>query len=66
MTITDLNGHSIEVTNLTKAINQAKTFKGFQHKDKIFSDFDKRNKAYWTDIYNKLMEIRKQLQNTSK
>ncbi|WP_431609243.1 hypothetical protein [Chryseobacterium sp. 'Rf worker isolate 10'] len=66
MKITDLHGHSIEVTNLQIAIKQAKEFKDFSHEDKSFSDFDQKQNVYWADMYNKLIQVRKQLPNTSK
>ena len=31
--------------------------------DKSFSDFDKRQNAYWTDIHKKLTAIKEQLNN---
>lgn len=66
MEITDLYGHSIEVTHLHKAIRQAKQYKGFRHEDKSFSDLDQKQHAYWTDLYNKLIQLHTQLKNTSK
>ena len=66
MKITDLNDCSIEITNLDKAIRITKEYKKYQHEDKSFSDFDKSKKAYWTDMYQKLQELKKQLNNTQK
>lgn len=63
MIITDLNGYEIEVTNLNEAIKIAKRNTGYYHEDESFSDFDKRQNAYWTDIYEKLTAIRKQSGN---
>ena len=57
--IEDLHGKGIEITDLEKAIKQAKTFKGYSHQDKSFAEFDKRQKAYWTDIYKKLLILKK-------
>lgn len=51
MQVTDLNGCPIEVTNLKEAIKMARQYKEYRHEDKRFSDFDKRQKAYWTDMY---------------
>lgn len=59
MQITDLNGCTIEVTDLKEAIRIAKRNTGYSHEDKSFSEFDKRQKAYWTDIYEKLTAIKK-------
>ncbi|CAI9686744.1 hypothetical protein EAVNVH72_03475 [Elizabethkingia anophelis] len=61
MKITDLNGCEIEITDLKEAIKIAKRNTGYSHEDKSFSEFDKRQKAYWTDIYEKLTAIKKQV-----
>lgn len=58
MYITDLNGCLIEVTDLEKAIKITAEYRQYRHKDKSFSDFDKRQKAYWTDMYEKLKAIK--------
>jgi len=60
MTITDIEGTVIEVTNLNEAIKQATMFANFEHVDKAFQKADKYLSAYWIDILNKL----KTLQNT--
>ncbi|MNE10041.1 hypothetical protein D3C80_1027380 [compost metagenome] len=66
MKVTDLNGCEIEVTNLKEAIRIAKRNTGYSHEDKSFSDFNKRQNAYWTDIYEKLTAIKKRLDETLK
>ena len=58
MYITDLNGCLIEVTDLEKAIQITAEYKEYSHKDKSFSEFDKRQKAYWTNMYEKLKAIK--------
>lgn len=58
MYITDLHGCEIEVTDLKEAIRIAKRNTGYYHEDKSFSEFDKRKKAYWTDIYGKLLNLK--------
>lgn len=63
MKITDLHGCEIEVTNLKEAIKIAKRNTGYSHEDKSFSEFDKRQKAYWTDIHEKLTAIKKRIDN---
>ena len=63
MKITDLNGYEIEVTDLKEAIRIAKRNTGYSHEDKSFSDFDKRQKAYWVDIHEKLTAIKKRIVN---
>ena len=47
MKVTGLNGCEIEISNLKEAITIAKRNTGYSHEDKSFSDFDKRQKAYW-------------------
>ncbi|MFC4163348.1 hypothetical protein ACFOWU_06780 [Epilithonimonas zeae] len=59
MKIKDLHGKGLEITYLEKAIKQAETFKGYSHQDKSFAEFDKRQKAYWADIYEKLFILKK-------
>lgn len=59
MQVIDINGCEIEITDLKEAIKIAKRNTGYSHEDKTFSDFDKRQKAYWTDIHEKLTAIKK-------
>ncbi len=61
MLITDLNGCTIEATDLKEAIRITKRNTGYSHEDKSFSEFDKRQKAYWTDIHEKLTALKKRL-----
>ena len=63
MKITDLNGCLIEVTDLDEAIQISSDYKQYRHEDKSFSDFDKRQKAYWTDLHEKLTAIKKRIVN---
>ena len=60
MNVTDLNGFQIEVSDLDEAIRITAEYKEYRHKDKSFSEFEKRQKAYWTDMYEKLTVIKKQ------
>ena len=60
MQVTDLYGYPIEITNLKEAIKMARQYKEYRHEDKSFSEYDKRQKAYWTDMYEKLTTIKKQ------
>ena len=61
MQVTDLNGCPIEITNLKEAIKMARQYKEYRHEDKRFSEFDKRQKAYWMDMYEKLTAIKEQV-----
>lgn len=63
MTITDLNGCEIEISNLKEAIRIAERNTGYRHEDKSFTDFDNRQNAYWTDIHEKLTAIKKRMDN---
>ena len=66
MKITDINGCQIEETDLKEAIKIARRYKEYRHEDSNFSEFDKRQKAYWSDMYEKLTAIKEQLSNTLK
>ncbi|MDL2141720.1 hypothetical protein QQY79_04245 [Flavobacterium tructae] len=63
MKITDLNDFPIEVTDFKEAIKMARQYKEYGHEDKSFSELDKRQKAYWKDMYEKLITIKKGLKN---
>ncbi|MBS7320745.1 MAG: hypothetical protein KIG55_04025 [Myroides sp.] len=63
MKITDLHGCRLEIPNLDEAIRIAEECTENQHEDKSFSEFDKRLKVYWTDLYEKLTAIREQVNN---
>jgi hypothetical protein len=63
MTVTDLNGCDIEVTDLDEAIGITAQYKDYRHEDKSYSELDKRQKAYWTDMYKKLTAIKERLNN---
>jgi len=58
MQIKDINDHPLTITDLKKAIRQAKLFKDLRHVDPGFLELDKSLKMYWTDIYNKLIELK--------
>ena len=61
MKVTDINGCQIEVTDLKEAIKIARRYKEYRHEDSNFSEFDKRQKTYWSDMYEKLRAINTQL-----
>lgn len=56
MKIIDLNGFEIEVTDLKKAIKQAKNFKDMHHIPPVPSD--KERQKYWNDLYQKLLILK--------
>lgn len=57
MTIVDINGEKIEVTDLEKAIDLADYFKDAHHVPMV--EMDKIRQAYWKDIFLKLMELKR-------
>lgn len=61
MKVTDLNSCLIEITNLDEAIRKTAEYKEYEPINKGFSEFDKKQKAYWTDMYEKLTAIKEQL-----
>jgi hypothetical protein len=58
LSIIDLNGEVLVITDLEAAIRQADVFRWYRHKDERFSDFDDRRNAYWDDVYHKLLLVR--------
>lgn len=58
MQITDLNGDTITVTDLNKAIEQTEFFKDY-HVPPVESDKDRQ--VYWDDMYKKLLALKEQL-----
>ncbi|MFV8360908.1 hypothetical protein [Flavobacterium sp. LS1P3] len=63
MKVIDLNGCPIEVTNLNEAIRITKRYKKYRNENKSYSDYDKKQNAYWTDMYEKLTTIKEELKN---
>lgn len=66
MEVIDLNGHSIEVTDLDEAIKITTEYKNYQQEGNNFSDFNERQKAYWLDMHEKLTAIKNRVNNTLK
>ena len=63
ISIMDLTGCSIEVTDLDEAIRISGEYRQYRHEDESFSEFDKRMKAYWSDMHDKLKAIKEQVTN---
>ena len=63
MKVTDLNGCPIEITDLNEAIRVTKRYKKYRHENESYSDYDKKQNAYWTDMYEKLTTIKEGLNN---
>ena len=66
MKIKDLNGCTIEITNLNEAIQITRRYKRYEHENKGFSKLDKELNRYWTDLYGKLLKIKSQKKEKSK
>ncbi|MBD0724812.1 hypothetical protein B6A10_06435 [Flavobacterium sp. L1I52] len=66
MEITDLNGCPIEITDLEEAIKITAQYKDYKQEGKNLSNFNERQKAYWTDMHEKLTAIKSRLNNTLK
>ena len=60
MKITDKDGKVITIENLQLALMQADDYRNYRHTDPGFSAFDDNQKAYWEDIYQKLMALQQQ------
>lgn len=60
MHIIDNKGLRIEVTDLNAAIRQARRFKGYRHNNNSDRKMDECQSAYWTDIYNKLIQLKQE------
>jgi hypothetical protein len=56
--IIDLNGEELVVVDLKAAMEQANRFRRYRHVDKSFKQFDKKQRAYWEDVYNKLLLVK--------
>jgi hypothetical protein len=60
MDIIDQNGKKIEVTDLGPAIMQADDYRHYQLSGSAHRDYNRRQQAYWEDIYLKLMILAEQ------
>ncbi len=55
--ITDLNGYELEIDNLLLAIMQADDYRHYQRLDPKYRETDAKRRAYWQDIYQKLLQL---------
>ncbi|MCC8423551.1 hypothetical protein [Mucilaginibacter sp. UR6-11] len=55
--ITDLNGFELEIDNLQLAIMQADDYRHYERLDPKYKDADAERKAYWQDLYQKLVQL---------
>lgn len=65
MKITDLDREEIKVINLNQAIAQADDFRRLSHIDFAFAKADLKLKAYWQDVYEKLLLLKVGTENGS-
>ena len=66
MKIIDINGCTIGIADLNKAIQITKRYKQYEHENNGFSELDKKLNLYWTDIYDKLLKIKSQKERKTK
>jgi hypothetical protein len=57
MKITDLNGCDLEIEDLQLAIMQADDYRHYEHLDPKYKEADAQQKAYWEDVYQKLLQL---------
>jgi len=55
MKVTDMNGFTLEVTNLDEAIRQSEAFVAYSQVGGDCSEFNEKQKDYWSDLYHKLL-----------
>ena len=60
MKIIDINGCTVEITNINEAIQITRRYKQYEHDNKDFSELDTQLHRYWTDMYEKLLKIKSQ------
>lgn len=59
MTIVDKNGKIITIENLDLAILQADDYRHYRHTDPSFKSLDEGLQAYWEDVYQKLLGLKR-------
>lgn len=59
MQITDLDGTVKTVIDIDAGIEQADSFRKLRHADPGYRELDKRLQAYWEDLYQKLVALKK-------
>jgi len=64
MNILDLNGCQIVVTDVEEALAVTAEYMEYRHIDSSYADFDKRQNAYWKDMHDKLMVLKRQFENS--
>lgn len=59
ITIFDIYGTEIHVTDLTIALLQADDFRHYETSDPAHAAFFERQRVYWEDIYQKILLLEK-------
>jgi hypothetical protein len=57
MKITDINGFDLEIEDLQLAILQADDYRHYRHFNPQNEQTDEQRKAYWEDVYQKLLTL---------
>jgi hypothetical protein len=57
MKITDSNGFDLEIDDLQLAIMQADDYRHYEYADPDLRMETEKRKAYWEDIYQKLIQL---------
>jgi hypothetical protein len=57
MKITDINGFDLEIDDLQLAIMQVDDNRHYEHFNPQNQQADEKRKAYWEDIYQKLLTL---------
>lgn len=60
MKIIDSDGKDITIIDLELAIMQADDYRHYRHADPAFKKLDEGLQAYWEDVYQKLLGLRKE------
>ncbi|QES88944.1 hypothetical protein [Rhizosphaericola mali] len=63
MNVTDLNGFELEVTYLDEAIRQSSEFSSYGQVGGDCSKFNEKQKAYWSDLHEKLLTLKSKHNN---
>ncbi|QJD94358.1 hypothetical protein HH214_08895 [Mucilaginibacter robiniae] len=58
LTITDLHGQTIEITDLQLALLQADDYRHYRRLDAAYEEEDEQLQVYWEDVYQKLTALR--------
>jgi hypothetical protein len=64
MEITDRNGQVITIDDLQLALLQADDFRHYRHSDAAFAEKDELLATYWEDIYQKLLLLEQENNDT--